>query len=74
MADDGPKRPNYKSKPTTSLIPPELASEFMELLAESPEITRALHELFKSAGTTIDVQMHALRINLSKREKLFQMS
>ena len=57
MTDGGPKRPNHKGSPTAPLIDPELASEFMDILAENPEITHAWHELLKSHGSTIEVQM-----------------
>ena len=58
MTADGPKRPNHKGTSTAPLIDPELAGEFMDILAESPEITRAWHELLKSRGSTIEVQMY----------------
>lgn len=58
MTNTGPKRPNYKGGPTAPLIDPELASEFMDILAESPGITHAWHELVKAQGSTIEVQMY----------------
>jgi hypothetical protein len=58
MTDDGPKRPNHKGKPNAPILDPELASEFMDILAQFPTITHAWNQLLKNHGTTIDVRMH----------------
>lgn len=58
MTANGPKRPNHKGTSTTPLIDPELASEFMDILAECPEITRIWHALIKEQGSTIEAHMY----------------